>query len=106
MAGRETWSKVVIACEGFFDVMKIVQETSYPAVALMGSALSQWQADLLVEHFRHIVLMFDGDNAGKRVTDKVLMRLGRRRYVRAIELPPGSQPDQLTREELIEHLRG
>lgn len=94
----------VVVTEGFFDVMKLTQ-AGYPAVALMGSSLAEAQAALLYTHFRHIVLLFDGDEAGRRATEECLRTLGRRRYVRAIALPDEVQPDQLSTEDLNELLR-
>jgi DNA primase len=94
----------VVVVEGFFDVMKVVQ-AGYPAVGLMGSSLSDRQAELLCERFRHLVIMMDGDEAGRRATEECLSTLGRRRYVRAVEVPEGLQPDLLDTENLHELLR-
>jgi DNA primase len=94
----------VVVTEGFFDVMKVVQ-AGYPAVGLMGSSLSERQAELLCEHFRHLVIMMDGDEAGRRAIEECLSTLGRRRYVRAVEVPEGLQPDLLDTENLHELLR-
>jgi DNA primase len=55
----------IIVVEGFFDCMK-VHQAGYPCVALMGSSLSQRQEELLCKYFSGVVLMFDGDEAGRR----------------------------------------
>lgn len=83
--------------------MKVVQ-AGFPCVALMGSSLSEAQAALLCKHFRYLTLLMDGDEAGRRVTGECLLTLGRRRYVRAVELPEGFQPDQLPKEAIRELL--
>src|SRR5579864_5756946 len=57
----------VVVVEGFFDCMK-VHQAGLPAVALMGSSLSQAQEQLLTAHFKSIHLLFDGDNAGRQAT--------------------------------------
>lgn len=88
-------SGLVVVVEGFFDCMKVTQ-AEYPCVALMGSQLSLEQERLLCEHFDRVLLLFDGDEAGKRATDECLLRLGRILWARAIKLPAGSQPDQLS----------
>ena len=54
----------VVLVEGFFDCMKVTQ-AGYPCVALMGSTMSKAQEELLAEHFAHVVVMLDGDEAGK-----------------------------------------
>ena len=89
----------VIVVEGFFDCMKL-SASGYHAVGLLGSSLSEAQEDLLVSHFNRFVLLFDGDDAGRKVTEDSLTRLARRAFVRVIELPDGRQPDQFSPEEL------
>ena len=49
-------------------------------------------------------MLFDGDVAGRKATDDCLLRLGRRVYVRAIELSEGKQPDSMSFEELTQLL--
>jgi DNA primase len=89
----------IILVEGFFDCMK-VQQAGYPCVALLGSTLSKEQEQLLCQHFTHVVLLFDGDEAGRKATDDCLSRLQRRVFVRAIVIPKGKQPDMLSDDEL------
>jgi DNA primase len=89
----------IILVEGFFDCMK-VQQAGYPCVALLGSTLSKEQEQLLCQHFSHVVLLFDGDEAGRKATDDCLSRLQRHAFVRAIVLPKGKQPDMLSDDEL------
>jgi hypothetical protein len=92
--GRE----LVIVVEGFFDAVK-VEEAGYPVVALMGSSLSQEQEDMLAE-FSKVILMLDGDEAGRQATQTIASRLMRRTFVKVISLPEGKQPDNLSSEEL------
>jgi DNA primase len=73
---------------------------------VMGSGLSPQQEQLLVKHFRRIVIMPDGDDAGRAGTDDCLIKLGRKTWVRAVTMPDGKQPDQMDPEELAEVLRG
>ena len=90
----------MIVCEGFFDAMKIHQ-AGYPnVVALMGSAMSREQENILATHFKGIVLALDGDEVGKRGTDEISLRLARRAFVRIAPIPDGRQPDELSSEEL------
>jgi DNA primase len=94
----------VILVEGFFSVMKLWQ-ADFASVALMGSSLSEEQEELLAAHFKVVVLLFDGDEAGKQCTDECLVRLGRRMWTRAVVLEQGRQPDLLCTEELRDQLR-
>jgi DNA primase len=90
----------VVLVEGFFDCMN-VSEAGYPCVALMGSAMSQAQEDLLAEHFGHVVVMLDGDEAGRVAATEINNRLRRVVYrVDAIELANGAQPDELASDEV------
>jgi DNA primase len=54
--------------EGFFDCLKLYQ-AGVPALAgLMGAALYEPQQRALLGHFRSVILMLDGDAAGRRAT--------------------------------------
>jgi 5S rRNA maturation endonuclease (ribonuclease M5) len=85
-----------IIVEGFFDTLALHQP-GYPAViGLMGSTLSRYQADLLVSHFDRVVLMLDGDEAGRQGAMTIAQTLGVHMSVSAISLEDGRQPDQLS----------
>lgn len=90
----------VLLVEGFFDTMKLYQAGYRRVVALMGSSLSQAQEDLLIKHFESVIVMLDGDDAGRKASDQCLTRLGKRACVRVISLPENCQPDQLSTEDL------
>jgi len=94
----------VVVVEGFFDCMK-VKQAGYPCVALMGSSLSEQQEEMLCSEFGRVILMFDGDDAGKGVTEDCSRRLVRRVFVKAVHLLDGQQPDQLPADELQRWLR-
>jgi DNA primase len=92
--------KVVILVEGFFGCMKLHQ-AGYPnAAALMGSSMSESQEELLLAAFDYVILMMDGDDAGRRCAMKTADRLVRKVFVRMVDLPEGMQPDQLPPEEI------
>jgi DNA primase len=58
--------------EGFFDCMKVYQAGVRSVIGLMGAALYEPQRDALLEKFRHIILLLDGDATGRST-----MRAGR-----------------------------
>jgi DNA primase len=91
--------KCLVLVEGFFSTMKISQ-VGFACVSLLGSSLSEAQADLLCAHFHSVVVMMDGDDAGHRATDQCLTQLGKRIWVRAVSLPEGAQPDHLAPQEI------
>jgi DNA primase len=76
-------------------------DSSYQAVvALMGSTLSRYQADLLSTHFERVLLMLDGDEAGRQGAATIANALTARMPVEVIALDDGNQPDQLRPEKI------
>jgi hypothetical protein len=90
----------VIVVEGFFDAMRVYDSGYSRVVALMGSSLSETQEQLLVGHFPSVIVMLDGDDAGRKCSDQCLLRLGLHMWVRAIALPEGCQPDQMSTTDI------
>jgi|SRR5579884_534750 len=103
-AGEGNTRRRVVIVEGFFDCLR-VSAAGYPCVALMGSAMSQAQEELLTRHFKAACVLLDGDEAGREAAKDCLTRLGRRMWVYAPELPEGKQPDMLTADEIQALLR-
>jgi DNA primase len=100
-----TGQRGLIVVEGFFDCMK-VHQAGYPfVVALMGCSMSEEQERLLVAHAEMVLLMLDGDEAGQRGTDEILLRIGRRVWVKAVSITEDRQPDQMATEEIQELLK-
>jgi len=95
-AGGQT----VIVVEGYFDCIRVHQAGFPCAVALMGSTLSARQESALLQHFEWIVLMLDGDAAGRAASAAIAARLAGRSTVQVIRVPDGRQPDQLSRSSI------
>ena len=94
----------VILVEGFFGCMKVSQAGRAAVVALMGSSLSTEQRKLLVDRFRIVTLVLDGDEAGRSAATEITGQLVHDVHVRIVDLPDGMQPDKLSSEEIIAHL--
>jgi DNA primase len=92
--------------EGFFDCLKVHQAGHGNVVALMGASLSEIQVELLKQHFRELVLMLDGDEAGRRASRVIAAQLQARLLFRIARVPPGRQPDQLSSTEIQRILNG
>jgi len=58
--------KEVFIVEGALDCMKCYEIGIPNAVALLGSQLSKWQQDVIVNGFTRVVIMMDNDQAGER----------------------------------------
>ena len=75
-------------------------------VALLGSSLAEPQEELLRTHFQQLVLMLDGDDAGRRASQQLRTRLRRKVSLSWAQVPNGRQPDQLSEEEIQRILSG
>ncbi len=93
---------VAIVVEGFFDCLKVHQAGHGNVVALMGASLSDRQSELLHTYFRELVVMLDGDEAGRRAS-RMLAARWPAAYMAWV--PAGCQPDQLSSEAIERILR-
>jgi DNA primase len=97
-------ARCVIVVEGFFGCMKVHQAGQPSVVALMGCCLSAAQEDLLVRHFERVVLMLDGDPAGRQASHSIAARLMKRCRLDVVWLSDGQQPDRMSSEEIQQAL--
>lgn len=101
-----TADSVVVVVEGFFDAIRLTQ-AGFAAVALMGSTMSKRQAELLGEQFEDmdVVLMLDGDEAGRRgMLEAVALLAKQPVWIRCVWLNDGQQPDSMSGEEVARAL--
>jgi DNA primase len=99
-------SERIVVVEGYFDRIALHRAGIEEALATCGTALSEDHARALRRRARQVVLLFDGDAAGRRAALRALESLlpsGLR--VRAGALPPGDDPDTLLAREGAEALR-
>jgi DNA primase len=101
----EAGKRVVVVVEGFFACLHLHQAGVRSVVALMGSALSRAQQNLLLERFRHVILMLDGDAAGRRAAAEIASQLRTGCSLQVIELAAEMQPDQLSAEQVRQLLQ-
>jgi DNA primase len=93
-------SDTVVVVEGFFDCLLVSQAGYTSVVALMGTELYEAPARLLQDRFARVMLMLDGDAAGRTARVRVANRLKDKCAVRVVELADGAQPDHLPNREL------
>ncbi|MFM8454070.1 MAG: DNA primase, partial [Gammaproteobacteria bacterium] len=90
----------ILVTEGYLDVLSLMQ-AEIPAVASMGTALTEKQLQLLTKYYQNICFCFDGDAAGQRAAKKALdlifpyLEDGLR--VKFLSLPQGEDPDSYLR---------
>ena len=91
-----TGSRTAIVVEGYFDCLRVHQAGLPWVVALMGSSLSAAQETALLERFDRVILLLDGDAAGRAASRTMAARLSGRCLVSVVPIPDGAQPDQLS----------
>lgn len=99
-------SDQAVLVEGNFDVVGLHARGIGAAVAPLGTAFTAEQAKLIRRYSPHLVLLFDGDEAGKRAVRKsrdVCLETGM--FTRVATLPTGVDPDDFVRGEGAEALR-
>ncbi len=88
----------LVVVEGPWEVMRLTQ-LAIPSVALLGTHLSSTHMDLLSK-VSHVILMLDGDCAGRRASIQIKKRLEPYTLVSQIDLPTGLDPADLDDNEL------
>ncbi len=81
------------------DVLTL-QQSGFSAIAPMGTALTQDQCDLLKRFADHVILVYDGDSAGRAAAVKavpLVLNAGLNGTV--VLLPDGEDPDTLVRQQ-------
>jgi DNA primase len=99
------WSKgpirkeeTALVVEGYMDYVSVASHGIENAVAPLGTALTQPQAELLSRYARRVILLYDSDTAGLKATFRAgdeLLRAGLE--VLVATLPEGEDPDSLVR---------
>ncbi len=93
--------------EGYADVLRMHDIEVTNTVATCGTALTQAQAKLLKKYTNKVTLIFDGDSAGVRATDRNAEILIKNQFhVSVIILPEKQDPDStfITKEVFLQHL--
>ncbi|MEW6441524.1 MAG: DNA primase [bacterium] len=89
----------VILVEGYFDLLSLHQHGIPHSVAVLGTSLTSQQIDLLRKYSRRFILVFDGDEAGRRASFRNLPDfLEKGIPARVVYLPEGEDPDSLLRK--------
>lgn len=95
-----------IVCEGYFDRIALARAGLGESLATCGTALTAEHASQLKRRTADVVLLFDGDAAGRQAMERsleVLLPQGLR--VRAAALDPGDDPDTFLARRGAEALR-
>lgn len=96
-----------ILVEGNFDLVSLVANGCENVVAPLGTALTREQLRLIKRFAGEAILLFDGDNAGKKAAERaVALFLAEQLAGRVVLLPEGHDPDTFIREHGLAKLNG
>ncbi|MBI3556688.1 MAG: DNA primase [Deltaproteobacteria bacterium] len=94
-----------VVVEGFMDCLALQQAGIGYTVATLGTALTERQVAVLKRFTKNIVLLFDGDSAGREAQARAMeIFLNDDVVVRGITLPEEFDPDEFVRERGAEAL--
>lgn len=96
-----------ILVEGNFDVVSLHARGLNNVCAPLGTALTDRQAALLKRYTDRVILLFDGDSAGRAAAEKALSVLLAADVpeVLLVSLPDGTDPDDIVRRDGVDALR-
>lgn len=91
--------------EGQFDVIGLWQYGYRNVVAVLGSHLTKFQAEKVVQFFKEVVIITDGDGPGREAAARFAGTLrSRLSSVQVVDVPDGKDPGSLTKDEASELL--
>ena len=92
---KKTKLSYMILVEGNVDVVALHQYGFNNAVASLGTSLTEEQATLLSRYTEQIVLIYDGDEAGQRATQRAIPMLEKAGIsVKVLQLRDAKDPDE------------
>lgn len=90
----------IIICEGYTDVIGFFRADIPRAVATCGTALTEDHLKVLKRYTKRIVLAYDGDEAGQNASERVYEWEQKHEVeFSVLNLPKGSDPDELSRTD-------
>lgn len=85
----------MILCEGYMDVIALHQAGFTSAVASLGTAFTEQQANLIRRYTDQVLLTYDSDSAGIQAAMRAIPMLRRAGiHVRIIHMEPYKDPDE------------
>lgn len=89
----------IIIVEGYMDLISLYQAGIRNVVATMGTAITSDHGRIIRKLTRNVVVMFDGDSAGKEASERALsVLLEQDLYPRGLTLPDNMDPDDYVRK--------
>jgi len=91
--------KVAIAVEGQFDVIVSHQFGFTNTVGVVGSALTAQQIKLISRSTKNLIVVFDGDEAGQKASEKVRLIETEGLTIKTARLPDGDDVDSFLQSQ-------
>ncbi len=89
----------IILVEGYMDAIALHQYGFDCAVASLGTALTEDGANLLSKYTDQVVLIYDGDNAGQRATQRAIPILEKTGLqVKVLQIRDAKDPDEFLKK--------
>lgn len=88
----------IFIVEGVTDVWSLYQKGIKNVGAILGSNLSDEQNSIIVKNYTDVILMFDGDKAGREGIKKAVEKLKNTTNLYVVPILEGEDPDTLTQE--------
>lgn len=97
---------LIIIVEGYMDLIALYQSGIRNVVATMGTAITSDHGRVIRKLTRNVVVMFDGDSAGKEASERALtVLLEQDLYPRGLTLPDNMDPDDYVKKYGAKDLR-
>jgi DNA primase len=89
----------IIVVEGYMDLLALYQAGIKNVVATLGTALTSDHAKLIKRYTSNVVLLFDGDKAGRAATERSLpILLTEGLFVKSFVIPDEKDPDDYVKQ--------
>ena len=92
-----TETKEVIIVEGYMDVLSVYSSGIKNVIANSGTALTEWQINLIWKFFSHPIICLDGDHSGQnatiRIAEKLFPLINEENKIYFSIIPGGDDPD-------------
>ena len=96
----------VIIVEGYMDLLALYSAGICNVVAVLGTALTEHHAKLIKRYTKNVLVLFDGDAAGKRAAERSLsILLSQGLFPREVCLEDGQDPDDYLNNHGVEALQ-
>lgn len=96
---KKTKQSCLILTEGYMDTMSLHQYGFDCAVASLGTALTEEQAQLMAKYTQQVVLTYDGDTAGQNATKRAIPILERAGLqVKVLQMRGAKDPDEFLKK--------